>query len=160
MQKSMRENQLNNEQIDALLAKEHVGHFATINEDGHPYVAPMHYVYMDGKIYMHGLSEGQKIENFKRNPLVGFEIQCCGEMKISKTATTACNVNTEYESVIITGKAKLTEDFEEKKKVLWAIVKKYVPKLEKLPMPDARINGTVVIEVEIESITGKYYKED
>ena len=160
MQKAMKENQLSAEQIDALLQKEHVGHFATINEDGHPYVAPMHYVYMDGKIYMHGLEQGQKIDNFKRNPLVGFEIQHCGEMKISKTAKTACNVNTEYESVIITGKAKITEDFDEKKKALWAIVKKYVPQLEALPMPDARIHGTAVIEIAIESITGKYYKED
>lgn len=160
MQKAMKENQLTEEQRNFLLEKQHVGHFATINEDGHPYVAPMHYVYMDGKIYMHGLSEGQKIENLKRNPLVCFEVQDCGEMKISKTAKTACNVNTEYESVIITGKAKLTEDFDTKKRVLWAIVGKYVPELEKLPMPDGRINGTVVIEVEIEAITGKYYKED
>jgi nitroimidazol reductase NimA-like FMN-containing flavoprotein (pyridoxamine 5'-phosphate oxidase superfamily) len=159
MQKAMKENQLTAEQRDSLLDRQHVGHFATINEDGHPYVAPMHYVYMDGKIYMHGLAEGQKIENLKRNSLVGFEIQDCGEMKISKTAKTACNVNTEYESVIITGTAKLTDDFETKKSVLWAIVKKYVPEMEKFPMPDGRINGTVVIEIEIESITGKYYKE-
>lgn len=159
MQKAMKENQLTLEQREALLNKEHVGHFATINDDGFPYVAPMHYVYMDGKIYMHGLGAGQKIENIKRNPLVGFEIQDCGKMKISKTAETACNVNTEYESVIITGRARLTEDFETKKKVLWAIVMKYVPELEELPMPDGKITGTVVIEIEIESMTGKYYKE-
>ena len=156
----MKENQLKMEQVEALLDREHVGHFATINEDGHPYVAPMHYVYMDGKIYMHGLSEGQKMENIKKNPLVGFEVQDCGEMKISKTAKTACNVNTEYESVIITGSAKVTEDFETKKKVLWAIVKKYVPEMEKFPMPDGRIDGTAVMEIEIECMTGKYYKEE
>lgn len=160
MQKAMRENQLTVVQKEALLEKEHVGHFATINKEGHPYVAPMHYVYMDGKIYMHGLAEGQKMENLKRNPLVGFEVQHCGEMKISKTAKTACNVNTEYESIVITGRAKITEDFSTKKKVLWAIVKKYVPQMEAFPMPDERINGTVVIEIEIESMTGKYYKED
>ena len=81
MQKAMKENQLTAEQRNSLLETQHVGHFATINEDGHPYIAPMHYVYMDDKIYMHGLSEGQKIENLKRNPLIGFEVQNCGEMK-------------------------------------------------------------------------------
>lgn len=160
MQKAMKENQLTLAQKVALLDKEHVGHFATINKEGHPYVAPMHYVYMDEKIYMHGLLEGQKIENIKRNPLVGFEVQHCGEMKISKTAKTACNVNTEYESIVITGRAKVIEDSEIKEKVLRAIVKKYVPEMEKFPMPSAQINGTSIIEIEIEVMTGKYYKED
>ncbi len=159
MQPNTRKHLLTPEQNESLLLSQHVGHLATVNPEGHPYVTPVHYVYMDGKIYIHGLGAGQKVENLRRNPLVGFEIQDCGDYKISPTAKTACNVNTEYESVIITGRASLVDDASLKEAVLWAFVRKYVPSLEALPMPAASIGNTCVIEILIESMTGKYYKQ-
>ena len=159
MQKRMRENQLTLKQMEKLLNKQQIGHFATVNEDGRPYVTPMHYAYLNGKIYMHGLPLGQKLDNLKKNPCVGFEVQKCGKFKLAKNPKTACNVNTEYESVIITGTAEVIQDFDIKEAALWAIVKKYVPELETLPMPANAIKGVAVIEITIEAMTGKFYKE-
>lgn len=159
MQKRMRENQLTLKQMEKLLNKQQIGHFATVNEDGRPYVTPMHYAYLNGKIYMHGLPLGQKLDNLKKNPCVGFEVQKCGKFKLARNPKTACNVNTEYESVIITGTAEVIQDFDIKEAALWAIVKKYVPELETLPMPANAIKGVAVIEITIEAMTGKFYKE-
>lgn len=159
MQKRMRENQLTLKQMEKLLNKQQIGHFATVNEDGRPYVTPMHYAYLNGKIYMHGLPLGQKLDNLKKNPYVGFEVQKCGKFKLARNPKTACNVNTEYESVIITGTAEVIQDFDIKEAALWAIVKKYVPELETLPMPANAIKGVAVIEITIEAMTGKFYKE-
>ncbi|MDD2301041.1 MAG: pyridoxamine 5'-phosphate oxidase family protein [Eubacteriales bacterium] len=159
MQPNTKKHLLTAEETERLLAHQEVGHLATVNPEGHPYVTPVHYVYLDGKVYIHGMDAGQKVENLKRNPLVGFEIQKCGDFKISPEAKTACNVNTEYESVVITGRASFLENAARKEAVLWAIVCKYVPSLEKLPMPAASIAGTCVIEIDIESMTGKYYRQ-
>lgn len=159
MQPNTKKHLLSKEETERLLQNQQVGHLATINPEGHPYVTPVHYVYMDEKIYIHGMGVGQKVENLQRNPLVGFEVQECGDFKVSPVAKTACNVNTEYESVIITGQAALVEDAALKEAVLWAFVRKYVPSLEALPMPATSIANTCVIELGIETMTGKFYRQ-
>ncbi|MDD2294585.1 MAG: pyridoxamine 5'-phosphate oxidase family protein, partial [Eubacteriales bacterium] len=87
------------------------------------------------------------------------EVQEYGDFKVSPVAKTAGNVNTEYESVIITGQAALVEDAALKEAVLWAFVRKYVPSLEALPMPATSIANTCVIELGIETMTGKFYRQ-
>jgi nitroimidazol reductase NimA-like FMN-containing flavoprotein (pyridoxamine 5'-phosphate oxidase superfamily) len=159
MQPNTKKHLLSKEETERLLQNQQVGHLATINPEGHPYVTPVHYVYMDEKIYIHGMGVGQKVENLQRNPLVGFEVQECGDFKVSPVAKTACNVNTEYESVIITGQAALVEDAALKEAVLWAFVRKYVPSLEALSMPATSIANTCVIELGIETMTGKFYRQ-
>jgi nitroimidazol reductase NimA-like FMN-containing flavoprotein (pyridoxamine 5'-phosphate oxidase superfamily) len=159
MQPNTKKHLLSKEETERLLQSQQVGHLATINPDGHPYVTPVHFVYRDDKIYIHGMGVGQKVENLQRNPLVGFEIQECGDYKVSPVAKTACNVNTEYESVIITGQAAFVEDEARKEEILWAFVRKYVPSLEELPMPAPSIANTCVIELRIETMTGKFYRQ-
>lgn len=159
MQPNTKKHLLSKEETERLLQNQQVGHLATINPEGHPYVTPVHYVYTDEKIYIHGMGVGQKVENLQRNPLVGFEVQECGDFKVSPVAKTACNVNTEYESVIITGQAALVEDAALKEAVLCAFVRKYVPSLEALPMPATSIANTCVIELRIETMTGKFYRQ-
>ncbi|MCT7646111.1 pyridoxamine 5'-phosphate oxidase family protein [Aliarcobacter butzleri] len=61
---------LTKEQIDELLLKAEVGRLGTISEDG----LPMHFVYFDNKICMHGLPKGKKIDNIKFNSNVCFEV--------------------------------------------------------------------------------------
>jgi nitroimidazol reductase NimA-like FMN-containing flavoprotein (pyridoxamine 5'-phosphate oxidase superfamily) len=51
----MREHQLTDEQRKQLLNSAHVGHLGTIGSDGFPYVTPVHFVLMEGNIYIHGL---------------------------------------------------------------------------------------------------------
>ena len=155
MQYRMRKHQLSEEEITKLLTKQPVGNLATINENGYPYVVPVHFTYHEGKIYIHGLPKGQKINNIQANEKVCFETYF---MKGFILDEKPCDVNTEYESVVIMGTAAIVDDFDLKEAVLNKIVKKYTPHLEGTKMPDNVIRGTGVIEVTIEECTGKYYK--
>ncbi len=61
MQGRMKQHQLSTEEINDVLKSEQVGRIATHNENGYPYIVPVHYVVYDEKIYIHGLIKGQKI---------------------------------------------------------------------------------------------------
>ncbi len=155
MQYRMKKHQLNEEQITEILIKAPVGNIATINENGYPYVVPVHFIYHDSKVYIHGLPRGQKISNISVNKKVCFEVY---NMKGLILDEAPCDVNTEYESVVIMGTATIIKDYELKGIVLNKIVEKYTPHLDGIKLPDNMMRGTGLIEVNIEECTGKYYK--
>lgn len=68
-----------------------------------------------------------------------------------------CDANTEYKSVIITGAARLVEDSNTKCAVLKKVVAKYTPHLAAAVIPDNMLNGTAVICIDVQTISGKYY---
>ncbi|WP_418184747.1 pyridoxamine 5'-phosphate oxidase family protein [Aliarcobacter vitoriensis] len=148
---------LTKEQIDELLFRSEVGRLGTISEDGFPYILPMHFVYVDNKIYMHGLPKGKKIDNVKLNPNVCFEVD---EMigLLYEGVENPCDVNTEFNSVIVEGKAFLVSDFDEKYEALSKIVAKFTPHLVGRELPEKMIKGTAVIKIDILKCVGRYYK--
>lgn len=151
----MKKHQLNEEQITEILKTAPVGHIATINENGYPYVVPVHFIYHENKIYIHGLPRGQKISNILANEKVCFETFF---MKGLILDDAPCDVNTEYESVVIMGKASIIKDANTKINLLNEIVAKYTLHLEGIDFPDNMIRGTGIIQINIEELTGKYYK--
>lgn len=154
MQGRMKRHQLTDEEIKELLDKETVGRIATINPDGSPYIVPVHFVYYNDKIYIHGLIKGKKIDNINSNPNVCFEIDHMQGLILSDKP---CDVNTAYQSVVVTGVARLISNGEDKKCILGEIINKYVPELVGKELPLKMLNATSVIEVEIREYTGKYY---
>ena len=156
MQNRMKTHQLEETEINSLLATESVGRLATVNADGTPYITPVHYVYFNQKIYIHGLIRGQKTDNIAANPNVCFEIDQF-EKLIFPEDESPCDVNTQYKSVIITGNAKIVEDEKLKADALNLIVEKYTPNLSELPFGNS-IKATNVIEIEVKEMTGKYYQ--
>ncbi|NYB26492.1 MAG: pyridoxamine 5'-phosphate oxidase family protein [Methanobacteriaceae archaeon] len=155
MQYRMKKHQLTEEQVTEILKREQVGNIATINQDGYPYVVPVHFIYLDGKIYIHGLRRGQKISNILANEKVCFDVY---SMKGLILDDAPCDVNTEYESVIILGTASIIEDDDLKQAVLDKIVEKYTPHLAGIEFPDNVMRTTGIIQVTMEECTGKYYK--
>lgn len=155
MQGRMKQHQLTAAEIEKLLAGEEVGRIATVNPDGSPYIVPVHFVYHDGKIYIHGLIKGQKISNINSNPAVCFEVD---RMQGIIMSDEPCNVNTEYQSVVVLGSARLVQDERGKEDILRRIVGKYAPSLSDREMPVQMLKATSVIEIEIKECTGKYYK--
>lgn len=156
MQGRMKQHQLSKEEIDDVLKNEQVGRIATHNENGYPYIVPVHYIICDEKIYIHGLIKGQKISNLIANNKVGFEVDHMGE--IIPDDENPCDTNTAFKSVIILGTAKMIEDKAIKEKILHAIVEKYTPQLSHLSFPEKMMKATGVIEIKPIEITGKYYK--
>ena len=157
MQFRMKNYQLTKEQITDLLERTQDCVLATQGNNGFPYAIPMNFVYYNNKIYMHGLLKGQKIDNIKLNPKVCIEVH---EMLglLYEDIDIACDVNVKYNSVIILGHAKLVTDTDYKREILNRIVNKYTPQFSGKVLPDNMVNGTGVIEVEINECTGKYYR--
>lgn len=156
MQGRMKHHQLSKIEIDDVLKKAEVGRIGTHNENGYPYVVPVHFIVYNEKIYIHGLIKGQKISNLTKNDKVGFEVDEMGA--IIPDNENICDTNTAFRSVIIFGTAKMVEDKSLKKNVLHAVVSKYTPQLSHLSFPEKMLKATGIIEINPIEITGKYYK--
>lgn len=157
MQYRMKTHQLSGKQIEEILKREQVGTLATINEDGTPYATPIHFVFENGRLYMHGLPAGQKIENIRRNGSVSFMIYHMNGLLLDENEI-PCDTNTAYQSVIISGNASLLSDLTAKKSVLESIIAKYTPQLLDKSLPEKMVKGTAVIVVDITSMSGKYWE--
>lgn len=156
MQHRMKEFQMDQTAVDKVLTENQVGHIATIGADGFPYVAPVFFLYQNGKIYFHGLKAGQKLNNIKSNAAVGFETEEFSEV-IKEDLDCPCDADAVYQSVVVRGNARILDDVTEKEKILRTILKKYAPEYEKTPLSEARIRGTAVVEITPVEVTGKYH---
>ncbi len=146
------------EQTLALLKRAKTGHLGTTRQDGAPYVVPVQFVLLGGKIYLHGAREGEKLENLLRDGRVCFEV--CQEFGLSytKDAQQACAVNTKYESAIVFGEAKVIEDAGERERALRGLVEKYVPEFAKKEFSAQALARTAVIAIENLEYTGKEFR--
>jgi len=62
------------QKIQEFLNQEHVGRISSIDENGYPQIIPMNFVFLNGLVYMHSHTRGEKIDNINRNNKVGFEV--------------------------------------------------------------------------------------
>ena len=156
MQNRMKTHPMTEEAIEALLKRAQVGSIATLDEDGTPYAVLVHFVYLDGAVYFHGLPKGQKIDNLKARPQVCFSVWDMQGFLMDPEGR-PCDTNTKYESVAAKGEASVLTDLAEKQTVLEAIIAKYTPQLSGTPLPENMLRGTAVVKIEVSSLTGKYY---
>ncbi len=148
----LKEKAMNLEEAHSFLAAAPVGRLATISENGYPYVVPVHFVYLDNKIYFHCAKEGHKLENIKKTPFVCFEAD---EMTGIIDADEPCDTSTGFKSVIAFGKAQIVEDESIKIRALKEIIRKYIPESANSPLVQESVAATAVVEIEIEQISGK-----
>ena len=156
MQHRMKTHPLTEQQINHLLQRAQTGSLATLNPDGTPYSTPIHFVYFDNTIFLHGLPKGKKLDNIAHDSRVGFSVFEMDKLLLDPDGK-SWDTNTKYESVIISGTAKLVDDIEEKRNALNKIVEKYTPHLINNEIPNNMVKGTAVIRIDVAEITGKYY---
>jgi nitroimidazol reductase NimA-like FMN-containing flavoprotein (pyridoxamine 5'-phosphate oxidase superfamily) len=147
MRKSARE--IFGQEIIDILNKGEYGVLATVGENGYAYATPLSYVYFNECIYFHGSQEGNKLDNIKVNDKVSFCV-------VGKTKVLPEQFSTDYESVIVFGKASIVEA-DEKKQALLAISDKYSPefKNEGMAYIERAASVTCVVKIEIDRVTGK-----
>jgi nitroimidazol reductase NimA-like FMN-containing flavoprotein (pyridoxamine 5'-phosphate oxidase superfamily) len=150
----MRDHQLDREATELLLQEVPTGFLASISPDGRPYVTPVHFVFIEGKIYVHGNPKGTKIDNLKRDPRVSFTVVADGGIIHGDEA---CETNTRFRSAIIQGEARMLSEPARALIVLDAFVQKYTPQHFGRELPPGKVKATGIIEVDILSATGKYY---
>ena len=143
-----KDRQLTQEEALEILKTGAFGVLATLGENGYPYGVPLSYAYDDGKIYFHGTSAvSLKDANISFHPQVSFTV-------VGKTEVLPSKFGTKYESVIVFGTIKKSDD---KLTALHKLLEKYSADFlssgEKFAQAaTARISAYVL---EIEHITGK-----
>ena len=119
-------------------------------EENRPYIVPLCFGFKNNTLYFHSAPKGKKIEILKKNPNVCFEFEIFTQ--IIKSAK-ACKWGMRYKSVIGFGKAGFITDDDLKRQAFDIIMNQYAdgPFLYE----DALLKSVVLINVEIQSMTGK-----
>ncbi|AJZ75130.1 pyridoxamine 5'-phosphate oxidase family protein [Candidatus Nitrosotenuis cloacae] len=148
------------EKIAQFLNEEHVGRIASLDQDGFPQIIPMNFAFVNGVIYMHSHTRGEKLDNIKANPKVGFEVDKELEFLPSyfSSPTDASQADTLYISVVIKGDGIIINDKEEKTLALNALMEKYQPegKYERLAPEMHVVDEVAIIKVIPKTMRGKY----
>jgi nitroimidazol reductase NimA-like FMN-containing flavoprotein (pyridoxamine 5'-phosphate oxidase superfamily) len=137
-----------------------VGRIASLDGNGYPQVIPMNFVYHDGVIYMHSHPFGEKLDNIRRNPNVGFEVDqhLCFLPSYYFHPTDASQADTLYISVVIKGKAEIVNRIEEKAIALNALMEKYQKegRYEALDANMPLVHEVAIIRINPKDMRGKY----
>ena len=148
------------QKIAQFLNEEHVGRIASLDKDGFPQIIPMNFAFVNGAVYMHSHTRGEKLDNIRANQKVGFEVDHEVEFLPSyfSSPTDASQADTFYISVVIKGDAAIIEDRTEKIMALNALMEKYQPEggYERLVPNMHVIDEVAIIKVTPRTIRGKY----
>jgi nitroimidazol reductase NimA-like FMN-containing flavoprotein (pyridoxamine 5'-phosphate oxidase superfamily) len=148
------------QKIAEFLNSEHVGRIASLDKDGFPQIIPMNFAFVNGIIYMHSHTRGEKLENIKSNSKVGFEVDKEVEFLPSyfSSPTDASQADTFYISVVIKGDGIIVNDKEEKTLALNALMEKYQPEggYEKMASDMKVIDEVAIIKIVPKTMKGKY----
>lgn len=138
-------------EVEALeiLKKCEYGILSTTSEEGYAYGVPLSYAYMNGDIYFHCATEGYKLDNIRNNDKVSFTV-------VGQTELLPGKFSTNYESVIVFGRASEVND-EEKEDALLELIYKYSKDFveEGKEYIKRASSKTRVIKVNVEHISGK-----
>jgi len=122
---------------------------------GSPYVIPMNYGFecADGRftLYVHGAQEGEKIDRIKADPRAAFTAYAGNRVYGMESG----DYTSSFDSVCGSGKIRLLEGAE-KRHGLSMLMQHYVPGKE-FSFPEAQLAATCVMELEVESISGKHH---
>lgn len=144
-----KEREISQQEIEEILEEAEYGILATVNENKTPYAIPLNFVYMDKKIYFHCAKEvGHKVKNMQSEKQVCFTV-------VGKTQVLESQFSTKYESAVIFGVARETE--EKKEAALKKLLEKYcLPYMQEgLTYMERMAEKTAVYELEIEHMSGK-----
>ena len=146
-------------EIERILSSTNIGRVATVGADGFPYITPVNFVSLEGKIYFHCAPQGEKLDNLMREPRVCFEVDVpLAYIDIGlDSARPICQLHQYYHCVIIRGVAADVEDSTLKLSALNALIAKH-EKTDDFPPVTADISSykaCKVIEIKPDSITAK-----
>ena len=114
-------------EIQRILSLTNIGRLATSGQDGYPYITPVNFVSLEGRIYFHCAPRGEKLDNIARDPKVCFEVDVpLAYLDAGFTENRSpCNLHQFYHSVVIRGTAVTVPNGAHKVDVLNALVAKH-----------------------------------
>lgn len=136
-----------------------IGHMATLDDQGYPYITPVNYICQDGRIYFHSSPRGEKMENLWRDSRVCFEVDLplaylgvdCNPQQ------NPCRAHQLYQSVVIRGKARVLPEGRNKVEILNNLLAKYEGHRFFTPVTEESKGYSTcrVVEINPEKISGK-----
>ena len=145
------QQQLPQQEAEALLAQGSHGVLSLVGDDGYPYGVPPSYAYAAGKLYFHSATAGHKLDAIASCDKASFCVVAADDV-VQEEYTTA------YCSVIAFGRIRMLEAEAEKHAALLLLAEKYSPALptsRHLQAIAADIAHTTLLEFTIEHISGK-----
>ena len=143
------------DEMEQFLREETIGYLG-LSKDGKPYVVPINYAYVDGRILFHCAMEGRKLDYLKANPDVCFAVgRQTGEVRRHAEGD-PCHPDSD--SVICYGRARIVEDLEERKRLLDDFNRSYRPDADGISLNAASKCGAV--EIRISEMTGRREREE
>lgn len=134
-----------------LLRTAEYGVMSMADTDGEPYAVPVNFVWdTESSIYIHCAPEGKKLRILAKNS----KVQLC---IIGRVNLLPHKFTTEYESVIISGTARIGLNEDERKKALELILNKLSPNDKEVGMKYAEksFHRTEIIRIDINNFSGK-----
>ena len=136
------------EEMEKLLHEETIGYLG-LSVEGTPYVVPLNYAYVEGRILFHCATMGKKLDYLKANPQVCFTVgRQSGEVRRHAEGN-PCHVDSD--SVICYGKARIIEDPEERKEVLDTFNRSFQPDAKEISLETAV--KCCAVEIQITEMT-------
>jgi len=136
-------------EIEGIIKRAGICRLGLVDGD-EPYIIPLNFGYENRALYFHWALKGRKLELIRKNSKVCFEIDTDVEIV---NVETPCHSVVKYRSVIGVGRAYILEDDEEKSHGLNLITKQYTK--GDFSFPKSELEKTLVVRVDIESVTGK-----
>lgn len=121
--------------------------FVSFSGGEFPYVLPLNFVWLNGRIYLHCAFSGRKIDLIRQDGRAGFAAAL--DVTIVREQST-----TWYKSVSGCGRVRIVEDMEEKRRALDALSLRYAARCPR-PAPDAMLRRVNVLRIDVEEICGK-----
>ncbi|WP_300731437.1 pyridoxamine 5'-phosphate oxidase family protein [uncultured Desulfovibrio sp.] len=121
--------------------------FVSFSGGDYPYVLPLNFVWLDGRIYLHCGFTGRKLDLLRQDGRVGFAAAL--DVTIVRERST-----TWYKSVSGCGHIRIVEDTEEKRRALDALSLRYAARCPR-PAPEAMLRRVNVLCIDVENISGK-----
>lgn len=134
-----------------LLEEGRMGVLSMVGGNGVPYGVPLNYCYLreENAVFFHCANQGRKMDNLTSNPCVSFAV-------VGKNHIIPEKLTTDYESVIMSGRARIIEDVEEKGLRFDQLCRHLTPGIEWRGDSGCRkLNAVAIVRIDIDSITGK-----
>ena len=142
-------------EILKILDKSKIVHIGLVDGD-EPYVVPMNYGFTmdDGKltIYLHGATEGKKLDLIRDNPKIFFSIE--SGITAFSGGNIACQYGTSYSSVMGKGIAEILENPEEKMAGLSIFMKSQTGR--DFQFNERMVSAVAVIKIDVSEYTAKH----
>jgi hypothetical protein len=150
-----KDREMSADEVEQLLHRLPLAHFATVGPESEPYVVPNLFVYAERQIYLHTAAAiGHFRRNVERNPRISFTATEMG--RVFPYGRFECDTTAGYASVVGFGRIDLLDDPGAKAQFFDRFLAKYAdPAWQRPKSFYPRLGDVVVYAVALERITGK-----